>query len=159
MTLNPGILRKSLKNHMKDKNKKIEVLVRAIIEIDGKILVCRKKNRKYYFFPGGHVEFGEDAKKALKREIREELGLNMKECFFIGSSEHFFTEDGKKYHEINLAFQTKIGGVKTESKEDHLQFFLLNKKQLIKHTVLPKPLKQALLKWFRDKKTFWAGRE
>ncbi len=139
------------------KNNKIDVLVRAIIEINGKILVCRKKGRKYYFFPGGHVEFGESAKKALKREIKEELGLNIKECSFIGGSEHQFIEDGKKYHEINLAFQTKTDGIKIESKEDHLHFFLLDKKQLIKQTVLPETLKKALLKWFRNKKIFWVS--
>lgn len=137
------------------KNKKIDLLVRAIIEKDGKILVCRKKNRKYYFFPGGHVEFGESAKKALKREIREELGLNIKECSFIGGSEHQFIEDGKKYHEINLAFRTKTDEIKTESKEDHLQFFLLDKKRLVRETVLPEVMKRALLKYFKNKKLFW----
>ena len=137
------------------KNNKIDLLVRAIIEIGGKILVCKKKGRKYYFFPGGHVEFGESAKKALKREIREGLGLNIKECAFIGGSEHSFIEDGKKYHEINLAFQAKTDKIRTESKENHLQFFLLDRKQLIKQIVLPEVLKKALLKWFRNKKIFW----
>ena len=65
--------------------KSIDVLVRAIIEINGKILVCKKRNKKYYFFPGGHVEFGETAEKALRREVKEELGLNIKKCYFIGS--------------------------------------------------------------------------
>ena len=138
-------------------NKTIRVLVRAIIEIDGKILVCRKIGNKYYFFPGGHVEFGESAKKALKREIKEELGLNIKAGSFIGSSEHSFVEDQKKYHEINLAFQTKIDKTKIESKENHLQFFLLNKKQLIREVILPEVLKKTLLKWFRNKKIFWTS--
>lgn len=42
--------------------KKVEVLVRAIIQIQGKILVCRKIGKDYYFFPGGHVDFGESAR-------------------------------------------------------------------------------------------------
>lgn len=138
------------------KNKTIDILVRAIIEVDEKILVCRKKRKKYYFFPGGHVEFGESAEKALKREIKEELGLNIKKCTFIGGSEHQFIEDKRKYHEINLAFKTKINKIKMESKEDHLRFFLFDKKQLTKQIILPKSLKKALLKWFRNKKIFWA---
>lgn len=139
------------------KDKKIDVLVRTIIGIDGKILVCKKRGKKYYFLPGGHVEFGESAKEALKREIKEELGLNIKKCSFIGGSEHQFVEGGKKYHEINLAFQTVVDKIKTESKEDHLQFFLFNKKQLAQQTVLPEVLKKALLKWFRNKKLFWVS--
>ncbi len=103
------------------------------------------------------MEFGESAKKALKREIKEELGLNIKVGSFIGSSEHSFVEDQKKYHEINLAFQTEIDKTKIKSKENHLQFFLLNKKQLIREVVLPEVLKKALLKWFRNKKIFWTS--
>jgi len=139
------------------KNKKIDVLVRAIIETDGKILVCKEKKGKYCFFPGGHVEFGESAEKALAREIKEELGLKVKNCSFIGGSEHLFTEKGKKYHEINLAFQTTVNEIKTESREDHIHFFLFDKKQLIRKTILPEVLKKALLKWFRDKKIFWVS--
>jgi ADP-ribose pyrophosphatase YjhB (NUDIX family) len=41
--------------------KNIEICVRAIIKSKGRILVCRHKEKKYYFFPGGHVDFGERA--------------------------------------------------------------------------------------------------
>ena len=143
-------------------NQKIEVLARAIIEVKGEILLCQKlvpvetgKGAQYYFLPGGHVEFGESAKQALKRELKEELGLKIKECSFIGGSEHLFLEDGKKRHEVNLVFQAKTDKLKTESREDHIQFFLLNKKQFVRQTILPKVLKAAVLKWFEDKKRFW----
>lgn len=136
---------------------KIDLLVRAIIQINGKILVCRKKGKKYYFFPGGHVEFGESAEKALKREIKEEIGVGIRGLYYMGGSEHFFTEDRKKFHEINLAFRVKINETKIESREDHLKFFLLDKKQLTKKNVLPRPLKRGLLKWSKDKKIFWTS--
>jgi ADP-ribose pyrophosphatase YjhB (NUDIX family) len=136
---------------------KIEVLVRAIIRDKGRFLVCKKKGKKYCFFPGGHVEFGESAEKALKREIKEELGLNIKKCSFIGGSEHLFTEDGKKRHEINLAFWVPIKKINTKSNEDHLQFFLMNKNQLVKEKVLPTSLTKALLRWLKDKKPFWVS--
>ncbi|MCD6094723.1 NUDIX domain-containing protein [bacterium] len=137
--------------------KKIDVLVRAIIVVNGKIVVCRKKNKRYYFFPGGHIEFGESAKKALKREIKEELGLRIKKSSFIGCSEHSFIEDGKKYHEINLIFYTEVNKEKIESKEEYLQFFLFDKKELIKQRVLPQILKNSVLRWFRNKKIFWTS--
>ena len=38
---------------------KFEVSLRAVVENNGKILVCRNKKRGYYFFPGGHLEYGE----------------------------------------------------------------------------------------------------
>jgi len=78
---------------------------------------------------------------------------------FIGSLEQQFIENRRKYHEINLVFQakTKASGMKIESKEKHLQFFLFTKKQLIRQTILPNILKGAVLKWFRNKKIFWVS--
>jgi len=130
--------------------KKIEVLVRAIIQQKGKILVCKKIGKKYYFFPGGHVEFGENAKRALFRELKEELGIVPVESVLIGGSEHIFSEEGKKHHEINLVFWVSVKKIKAESKEDHLRFFFFDRKQLAKENILPKALKNALLKWLGD---------
>ena len=138
--------------------KEIEVLVRAIVQDKGKILVCKKVGERYYFFPGGHVEFGESTEKALKRELKEELGLEIKKSSFIGGSERVFIEAAKKYHEINLVFQVLTDKIKTKSKEDHLQFFLMDKDQLSKEKVLPTVLTKAILKWLKDKKPFWASR-
>jgi len=136
---------------------KIDILVRAIIQKDKKILVCKKIDKDYYFFPGGHVDFGESAKRALNRELKEELDLSFKKCQFIGGSEHRFIEDGKKYHEVNLVFKVFTNKVVTESKEDHLQFFLMSENQLKKEKVLPRILKDAILKWICDKKLFWVS--
>ncbi len=137
--------------------KEIEILVRAIIQDKEKISVCRKIGKKYYFFPGGHVEFGENAKKALTRELKEELAINIKEPSFIGGSEYCFIKNGIKHHEINLSFRVLPQKLDTKSKEDHLRFFLFDKKQLIKEAVLPRPLKEAILKWLKDKRSFWVS--
>ena len=139
------------------KKSKLDLLVRAIIETSGKIMICRKKGEKYFFLPGGHMEFGESGENALKREIGEELGLRITKCSLIGGSEHLFREDKKEYHEINLVFRAETDRIRTESREDHLEFFLLNKKQLAKNNFMPKVLKVAILKWFRDGKFFWAS--
>lgn len=52
----------------------IECIARAIIEENGKFLLCRGKGKVNFFFPGGHIEEGESAPEALMREIQEELG-------------------------------------------------------------------------------------
>jgi 8-oxo-dGTP diphosphatase len=55
-----------------------EVVV-GIIERNGKFLTCqRKKTARYplkWEFPGGKIEPGESPPEALKRELREELGV------------------------------------------------------------------------------------
>jgi len=54
-------------------------VVAAVIERNGRILICqRKRGSKHelkWEFPGGKVEHGEDSIAALARELREELGI------------------------------------------------------------------------------------
>jgi mutator protein MutT len=134
--------------------KRVELLVRALIQDNGRVLVCRKIGKRYFFFPGGHIEPGERPEKALARELKEELGIRIKKCSFIGQSEHSFTEDREKHHEINLLFDVKIDKKTAESKENHLQFYFLDSKQMKKSVVLPEILKSSVLKWFKDKRQF-----
>ena len=58
-----------------DKNKKFLIKCRAIILHGGKMLVVRHKESNFVALPGGHLEYGEDLKESLKREIIEELGV------------------------------------------------------------------------------------
>ena len=55
------------------------VVVAAVIERDGRILIGqRKPGRKHplkWEFPGGKVEPGEEPRAALQRELREELAI------------------------------------------------------------------------------------
>ena len=43
-----------------------------------------------YFLPGGEIELGEDHKKALHRELHEELGAKAKLGKFLGQADEFF---------------------------------------------------------------------
>lgn len=69
-------------NLMKE-NPKIRGVVNAIIRReDGKFLVVKRKNEginaNKWAFPGGTVEIGEMAEETLRREIAEEVGLDVK---------------------------------------------------------------------------------
>lgn len=50
------------------------------------------------FFPGRGVEFTESAEDALRRELKEELGMNLLKATFIGAAQNFFEEKGKPHH-------------------------------------------------------------
>jgi 8-oxo-dGTP diphosphatase len=55
-------------------------VVAALIIRESKILICQRKEDQAmplkWEFPGGKVEYGEDFKEALHRELDEELGID-----------------------------------------------------------------------------------
>ena len=134
-----------------------EIITRALIQKDGKILVCKniKKNNDYYYFPGGHVKMGEPAGKALIRELKEELNLIVEEVSFIGAIENVYTQDAKTHHEIILVFNVVADNVEDKSNEDHLGFFFFDNDQFRKETILPKALKESIIQWRKDNQMFW----
>ena len=132
----------------------IEFISRAIIIKNQKILLCYGEKSGYYYFPGGHVEFGETAKVALKREIKEETSLSSKIGSLIGIVENFFTEKRIKHHEINFVFTATIPTEKVASAESHINFKWLDLKDTNKKTIFPVLLKKNLIKWLKTRKPF-----
>ena len=67
-------------------------VVCGIIYKDDKILLTRRKKGKslegFWEFPGGKVERGETDTVALKRELREELGLEISELYYFSENKH-----------------------------------------------------------------------
>ena len=52
--------------------------VAAVIQdSDGRVLFCRKRRTGGWSFPSGYVEWGEDIRDALVREVQEELSLTI----------------------------------------------------------------------------------
>jgi len=62
-------------------------IVIGIIEKDSSLLVCQRPNNKqmarYWEFPGGKKEKNETSLAALKRELDEELGIEVIEADFL----------------------------------------------------------------------------
>lgn len=63
-------------------------VVAALIKKDGKILLCQRKEEDAFGllweFPGGKVEKQESKQEALRREIKEELNLDIKVGLILG---------------------------------------------------------------------------
>ena len=83
---------------MVDENIKLNVRTTGVFLNHGKILV-HKCSEGHYALPGGRVQASEDSITALKREILEELELEIENTSFIGAVENFFTVPEAKFHE------------------------------------------------------------
>jgi ADP-ribose pyrophosphatase YjhB (NUDIX family) len=124
-----------------------EIIARGVILNNGKILLCKRKDRDYSFLPGGHVEFGETTEAALAREVNEELGVSLKSAKFIGALENIFIQNGIKRHEINLVFEVLLDRMTGKSAEDHLEFYFADTKKLANEDLLPAALKKILIEY------------
>jgi A/G-specific adenine glycosylase len=73
---------------------KIDAVV-AVIEKDGRILIQKRPSRgllaDLWEFPGGKVEPGESLTAALRREVREELGAEIKNVRRLTTVHHAYT--------------------------------------------------------------------
>lgn len=62
------------------------------------------KNQEFYRPLGDGIEFGETSVAAMRRELREELGLDANSLRLIGTLDNIFTYAGKPGHEIVQVF-------------------------------------------------------
>ncbi|WP_394613790.1 NUDIX domain-containing protein [Lentzea sp. JNUCC 0626] len=56
------------------------ITVVGLVHVEaGRLLVVRSRNKKAFYLPGGKIEPGESLVDAVRREVREELGVEIDE--------------------------------------------------------------------------------
>ncbi|MEX0877053.1 MAG: NUDIX domain-containing protein [Phycisphaerales bacterium] len=130
---------------------KIEVIARGVLIHNARVLMCRNIKHGYCYLPGGHVEFGEPASKALERELLEETGLASSAGPMVLTTEQHF-DDGKKiHHEINLVFLVEqLGPSPTPpesvpSIEDDIDFVWIDLAQVPEADIRPQEIRAWLM--------------
>jgi len=56
---------------------RIETIARGLWRQGDRVLLCRDLAHGHAYLPGGHVETGETAAEAVRREIEEECGAHV----------------------------------------------------------------------------------
>lgn len=95
------------------------IIVNGILSIDGRILLAKRAADKKiapgkWHLPGGHVEFGETAEAALKREFKEEFDLDIT----VGRIERAFSYVIGDVHTIGLSFHVQCADLPERIKFD-----------------------------------------
>lgn len=83
--------------------------VYGLIVDDGKALLIHARSTGKYYLPGGGVEVGERIKDALRREVKEETGIEVEVGEFAHFEEDFFYYDplNEAYHGLLLYYLCK----------------------------------------------------
>ena len=96
---------------------KLNVRVTGVFVKDGKILLNDCKGI-HYALPGGRIKIDEDSEQALRREMKEEMNENLKNIFFMGIFENFFTLDDTRVHEYMWMYGADFEDDKMFQSED-----------------------------------------
>jgi len=126
--------------------KHIELIARGIIIRDQRLLVCVAIGG-YCYLPGGHIEFGESAEVALKRELVEECGQKIDVGDLLACHEHTFHAT-KSHHELNLTFRCRLLNPRAVivSREPEVTFAWLDQRELKAADLRPAAMKHWLHK-------------
>jgi len=80
----------------------------CVFSNSGRILVFEGqdpvKSETFYRPLGGGIEFGESSETTVRRELKEELNVDVDRIRFLGVLENIFTFNGNSYHEIVMVF-------------------------------------------------------
>lgn len=134
--------------------KKVRIRVAAIIIEDSKILMVahKKKDRIYWLPPGGGVNFGESLEDALKREIAEEVNINVA----VGVPEIICDsiDPSGRRHVVNVCFRAqRISGDLRIGREKRLyDYDYFDEKSIQEIDVYP-PIKKELSEILKGNKT------
>ena len=76
----------------------------GIIKQNNKFLIQKIEGNDFYCLPGGHAEIGEDSLMAVKRELKEETGIDCKNEKLFAVIENLYSHKQKKFHELGFYY-------------------------------------------------------
>lgn len=101
----------------------------AIITKDNKILSVKLTYLNGYALPGGHIQSGENAEGAIKREVKEETGLTITSLRYFNS----YMVEKRFYTTLNISFLAEAKGTITSSGEGKPEW--INPRELLENLV------------------------
>lgn len=75
---------------------------------EGHVLVHRASHELFWTFPGGRAEIGETSEETLRREMQEELGVEVTVGPLLWTVENFFHFEKRDYHELGFYYRMTL---------------------------------------------------
>ncbi|MDR1054524.1 MAG: NUDIX domain-containing protein [Prevotellaceae bacterium] len=91
--------------------------VAALIENEkGELIFTRRKNdpaKNMLDLPGGFIDLGETAEEAVRRELKEELNVDIDDLNYFGSFPNRYLYDGIVYFTLDMVFRCRVNNLST----------------------------------------------
>lgn len=135
----------------------MEKTARAIVWQDNNIILIHRKKKvegkiiEYYCTPGGHLEDGETFEEAVRREVKEELGVDVRINSLFLEFENTDINTLEKYYNVKY-ISGEIGTGKGEEftsrnfeEYGSYEIAYVPKEKIKNINLLPKELKEKLI--------------
>ncbi len=86
---------------------KLNIKVSVLLETANGYIFEKDKNG-FYFPIGGRIKLNEDSVKAAKREVKEEIDLDLNNPIYKGIIENFFIYDNIQYRELIIVYHASL---------------------------------------------------
>jgi ADP-ribose pyrophosphatase YjhB (NUDIX family) len=81
----------------------------GVLVHDGRALLHRADTENFWTLPGGRIELrGETAAESLRREMLEELGVEVEVVRLLWLVENFFRYTGREFYEFGMYFLMRL---------------------------------------------------
>ncbi len=123
-----------------------------IFNTEGKIFLMKShKWHDKYVVPGGHVEVGENIEDAIKREVKEETGLDIYNIEFLLFQEFIYGKEfWKKRHFILFDFACKTNSTKVILNDEGQEYIWISIDEALK-LPLSTPTRATIEKYIAKK--------
>lgn len=92
----------------------------GILKVKDKYLTVKIADNDFYCLPGGHVELGEDTDSAVLREMKEELGFDVKIVRLVSIIQNFFKgKEDKPFHELGYYYVVEPKNIADVNQNDY----------------------------------------
>ena len=128
--------------------------VAALIEDENRaLLLCiraEEPGKGMLDLPGGFIEFNETAEEALRRELREELNLDIGDLVYKGSMPGNYFYKGWRYEVLNMIFHCHVNNFRLiKANSDVADFRLVDQEKLDLSEIGLESIKSILKKYYQ----------